>query len=576
MYQAEFRKLSYRAFIALFLLSLSACSHYSTPKPESVGSEEAVAAQPEELTGELLYQLLAGEFAGVRGQLKESADFYLEASKETRDPEVAARAAHISLYAQKYDQALVAVERWQSLAGDNTDIQRVKVLVYLNQDNVPKAINAIEKVIMVDGQVDDQSVGALGEILRKEASPETSLAVLDDLNRRHPDNFRLLLLQARFEANAGHFDKASRSIDRVIALEPNTSDAYLIKAQILAGQDKNEEALQAVAMAMKKRPEDDRLRLQYARMLIQMKHFEQAREQFLLLHKTQPADENVLLSLGLISIELSDYDGAKKYLQELIDNGYYNAQAHYYLGRIQQSQGEIMAAITNFERVGHGEYFIDAGIRASALLAQTGKVEEALKKLQVLSYGQSGNDQIKLYLARGEVLRNAQRNQEALNLYNHALQGAPENTDLLYARALAAEKLDMLDMTESDLRMVLMHEPDNANALNALGYTLADRTGRLQEAKEYILKAMALLPDDPAILDSLGWVYYRLGQYEESLKWLRKAFASFEDAEIAAHLGEVLWVTGKKEEARQIWQRGLKVKPDHQLLLNTIKRYQKP
>ncbi len=569
MFRSNFRKSLRRVGLAaLFPLLVSACSHYSTL--ETVEGEDI--AQPE-LNGELLYNLLAGEFAGVRGQLQESADFYLEASKETQDPIVAARAAHIAVYAQKYDQALKAIDRWQALSGDTNEIERVKVMVYLSLDDVPKAIAAIEQVIVVNGHVDDQSVGALGEVLRKEASSETTLAVLNELNLRHPDNFRLLLLQGRFEANAGHFEKATQSIERVIALNPNISDAYLIQAQIAAAQDKSEDALQAVATAVEKRPGDERLRLQYARMLIQLKHFERARDEFLTLLKTQPTDENVLLSLGLISIELSDYDAAKQYLQDLIDQGYYNAQAHYYLGRIQQSQGELMVAIANFERVGHGEYFIDARIRAAGLLAHIGKVEEALQKLQALSQGQTGNDQIKLYLARGEVLRNAHRNKEALNLYNTALQDAPENTDLLYARALAAEKLDMLDMTESDLRMVLMHEPDNANALNALGYTLADRTGRLQEAKEYILKAMKLLPDDPAILDSLGWVYFRLGQHEEAIKWLRKAFASFEDAEIAAHLGEVLWVSGNKKEASEIWQRGLKVKPDHPLLLNTIKRY---
>ncbi|TNF32812.1 MAG: tetratricopeptide repeat protein [Gammaproteobacteria bacterium] len=559
-----------RTGVVLFSLFISACSHYS-PRGIVEGGDNART----ELSGELLYHLLAGEFAGVRGQIDQSADFYLEAAKESGDPQIAARAAHIALFAKHYEQALEACEHWQALGGDATEIERIKVVIYLNLDDQPRAIESIEKVIMVNGHVDGQSVGALGEILRKEASEATSLSILEILNQKHPDNFRLLLLQGRYEANAGHFDKASQSIDRVIALEPNISDAYLIRAQIYASQDKGEEALQAVAMAVEKRPGDDRLRQQYARMLTQMKHFGEARDQFLQLHRTMPGDEHVLLSLGLISIELAEYDDAKQFLQELIDNGYYNAQAHYYLGRIQQSQGEIMAALANYERVGPGEYYLDAGIRAAGLHAQLGKVDEALKKLQELSQGQTGNNLIKLYLARGEVLRNAQRNQEALKLYNMALEGAPENTDLLYGRALTAEKLDMLEMTESDLRMILMHEPDNANALNALGYTLADRTGRLQEAKDYILKAMQLVPDDPAILDSLGWVYYRLGQHEEAIKWLRKAFAALEDAEIAAHLGEVLWVTGKTQEAREIWQRGLKVKPDHPLLLNTIKRYQK-
>jgi len=166
----------------------------------------------------------------------------------------------------------------------------------------------------------------------------------------------------------------------------------------------------------------------------------------------------------------------------------------------------------------------------------------------------------------------AKRSDEAYKLYNNALQRSPENTDLLYARALTAEKLDLLDVTESDLKMVITHEPENASALNALGYTLADRTERLNEARGYILKAARLLPDDPAILDSLGWVYYRLGQYEDAIKWLSKAFLVLEDAEIAAHLGEVLWMDGQTERARNIWQKAEKLEGSKTVLHETVRR----
>ena len=194
-------------------------------------------------------------------------------------------------------------------------------------------------------------------------------------------------------------------------------------------------------------------------------------------------------------------------------------------------------------------------------------------QLQSLIATDDNHGAVRLYLAQGEVLRNAERNQEALDIYTNALKKSPENIDLLYARALIAEKLDMLDVAESDLRLVLTHEPENVNALNALGYTLADHSQRLQEAKNYILKAAALMPDDPSVLDSLGWVYYRLGEYSESVVHLRKAFAKVEDAEIAAHLGEVLWVSGQAEEADKIWQRGIHLHADHPVLLETMKRF---
>ena len=223
-----------------------------------------------------------------------------------------------------------------------------------------------------------------------------------------------------------------------------------------------------------------------------------------------------------------------------------------------------------------GEYWLDARIRAAALLAKSGDAEAALLKLESLSrHDQTDNTRIQVYLAKGEVLRSVSRNKEAYSVYNTALAISPENTDLLYARALTAEKLNMLDVTESDLKMVIMHEPKNASALNALGYTLADRTTRLNEAREYILKAAQLLPDDPAILDSLGWVYFRLGQYEESIKWLSKAFNNLQDAEIAAHLGEALWMDGQIEKAKNIWKKGEKLSGNQVLLKATIQRLEK-
>ncbi|VAW69781.1 FIG140336: TPR domain protein, partial [hydrothermal vent metagenome] len=330
---------------------------------------------------------------------------------------------------------------------------------------------------------------------------------------------------------------------------------------------------QSIAAAVEARPKDTHLRLQYARMLVQMKEFKVATGQFLILQKEMPNDENILLSLGLLFIETAEYHQGKQYLQELLNKGYKNQQAHYYLGRIQQSQGEYMAAIANYERVHTGEYLLDARIRSASLIADSGQTEEALTRLESLSdKNQAEPDQIKLYLAKGQVLNAARRNDEAYRLYNSALQRSPENTDLLYARALTAEKLDLLEVTESDLKMVIMHEPENASALNALGYTLADRTERLTEARDYILKAAKLLPDDPAILDSLGWVYYRLGQHKDAIKWLSKAFNALQDAEIAAHLGEVLWVDGQTDKARSIWRKGERLEGNKTVLENTMRR----
>ncbi len=566
------KKLSHFVNSAVLALMLAGCSSISTL--ETVEGED-IAHAPE-LTGDLLYNLLAGEFAGIKGDMSESTDYYRYAANNSTDPQIAGRAVHIALYAKRYDDVLALAERWQALGGNKQSVVRSRVLAYLHLNKIEDAVENIEKLLLVDGRIEKKSVAALGKILKQEASNETTLSVLELLNIRHPQQASLLLVLARFEANAEKYEKARSTIEQVIQLEPDISDAYLIKAQILAAENKEKEALASIAIAVEKRPEDNRLRLQYARMLVRVKMYDDAWKHFMQLKVALPDNENILLSLGLLSIETDKTDLAKQYLQELIDKGYHNYQAHYYLGRIQQTHKEYMASIANYERVTGGEYLLDARIRVAGLLAEIGKIDDALDKLKTLINRDNNNiNQVKVYLAQGEVLRSVHRNKEAMTVYNAALKDSPENTDLLYARALTAEKLDMLDVTESDLRMVLIHEPNNANALNALGYTLADRTERLEEAKKYILKAASLLPDDPAVLDSLGWIYYRLGEYAKAIDWLGKAFARLEDAEIAAHLGEVLWKNGQTEEADKIWQRGLKVEADHPVLKKTIEQYHK-
>jgi tetratricopeptide (TPR) repeat protein len=556
----------------LVFISLVGCSSVPSQQKERVLGDDIAQT---ELSGDLLYSLLAGEFAGVRGQMDESIGYYMHAAEISNDPKVITRAAYIALYGGNSEQAVRITDRWTSLNLPKSDgITRMRAMAFVRLGQLTPAVESIEQLLFDQGQLNERAVVSLTHILGKETTPLFSLEVAQQLNQRHPEQAFIMLLLAKFEANLGKYDDALVHVDQLIELDDSLVDAYLVKAQILSGLKNQPAAMQAILSAVEKRPADTRLRMQYARMLVQMKAFDQALEHFLELKKLMPDNENVLLSLGLLSIELNKHDQAKEYLQELLNKGYHNQQAHYYLGRIQQNQGEDMAAIANYDRVYNGEYWLDAKIRSAGLISDSGQVDDALSRLEALNHGnQDENNQIKVYLAQGEVLRSVSRHQEAYFLYNTALVISPENTDLLYARALTAEKLNMLDVTESDLKMVLMHEPKNASALNALGYTLADRTERLAEAREYILKAAELLPDDPAVLDSLGWVYFRLGEYQAAIKWLNKAFDILQDAEIAAHLGEALWVNGQAEKAKSIWQKGEQLDGNQSVLRDTIHRF---
>ncbi len=541
----------------------------NVPKAEEVSA-------PESMGEDLLFNLLAGEFAGVRGDMSVSIDYYAQAASLSHDPGVITRAAYIALYAGQYLQAVELTDRWLALnLPSKHSIERIRIISFLHLEYLAPSVEIIESMLIKDEKL-NYSVAAQVTQLLKEASLPFAKKIVQQLDTKHPREPFLLLLLAKFEANLGEYDAALEHANQLIEINKELADAYLIKAQIYAGMGKQDLAIKEIAIAVEKRPKDIQLRLQYGRMLVQMKLFDQALANFKVLQKVKPDDENILLSLGLLSIETDKNAEAKVYLQTLLDNGHHNQQAHYYLGRIQQNDGEMMAAIVNYDQVLSGDYWLDARLRSAGLLAKSGKADAALSRLESLNQqDQSDNARIQVFLAKGEVLRLESRHKEAYSLYNQALVLSPENTELLYARALTAEKLNLLDVTESDLKMVIMREPENATALNALGYTLADRTERLNEARGYILKAAQLLPDDPAILDSLGWVHYRLGQYEAAIKWLSKAFERLQDAEIAAHLGEVLWMDGQTGKAKKIWKQGKKLNGNQAVLRDTIERLKK-
>ena len=362
-------------------------------------------------------------------------------------------------------------------------------------------------------------------------------------------------------------------LDQVLEIDPSMHEVSIIKARILFALGKHEEASALMKQVLEEFPDNNALRLQYARMLVEQQNLKAATEQYSILHENQPEDGEIALSLALLNIETNNIEEAIVALEHLIEIDKNVSIANYYLARIAQSQGDNKQAIAYYLRVKNGDYIFDAQLRIGILLSILGKPDEGLAKLEALAEAQSNWDlRVKVYLAQGEVLRSQQRYKEGVEMYSRALQQNREDTNLLYARGLMAEKVDRLDMAEADLLKVISKEPDNADALNALGYTLADRTSRYKEALEYINRAAELVPDEPAILDSLGWVSYRLGRMDDALKWLSRAFEKLEDAEIAAHYGEVLWHSNQKDKAREVWDKGKAKNAKNPVLIETLER----
>ena len=599
-------------FVLLSVLALSACSTLNAPGPdeakpdtatpvgvdsdktvpdsaqhpdeEQTDSSEAderdgdvdevkAAAPSYELDGEMLFNLLAAEFAGNEGDVQKSLEYYSYAANEVSDSRIAARAAYIALYGKDYEATLVALERWQELEPDAADLPRTYAIAYLKMGQPDEAVPYISRLLDSSHESEIDEAMAVKQLLGQNATTQDAYEVLQQLNAGKNRSKHMLVLQSRYAAQLQHFDDALAQLDEVLEIDPELFEVLIIKARILTVTGRKEEATALIRQVVDKLPENDALRQQYAGMLVEQNDLKGADEQYGILYERLPDNADIVLSYALINIELQQLDEASSALQHLIDIDKSLSVANYYLGRIAQNQGEDKQAVSCYLRVNDGEYVFDSQLRIGMLLARLGKPDEGLRKLEAL--GEDTDDwtqRVQTYLAQGEILRGEQRYKEGVEMFSRALQQNRDDTNLLYARGLMAEKVDRLDMAESDLLEVISREPDNADALNALGYTLADRTKRYQEALDYIQRAAELVPDDPAILDSLGWVSYRLGKMDDALNWLSQAFNKLVDAEIAAHYGEVLWYSNQKDKAREIWKKGKEQNAKNPVLVETLQR----
>ncbi len=525
------------------------------------------------LEGDELFNLLAAEFAGNSGDIETSLHYYEESAKTIDDSRIAARTAYIALYGKKYEEALVALDRWRELEPDSIDLPQMYAITYLKLGQPEKAVPYIQKILDSTHEKPVNVALAVKQLLEKEATPEDAYVVLDRLDKTGDNRVHLLILQSRYAAQLKNYNEAIALLDEALETDPSLNEVLIIKARILTAQGKNEEAARLIKQVLEEYPDNNALRMQYARMLVEQMNIEAAIEQYSILHENLPEDATVTLSLALLYIEAKQLDEASDTLQQLVEMDQKVSVSNYYLGRIAQNQGENKKAVAYYLRVNSDEYTFDAQLRIGLLLSMLGKTEEGLAKLESLAEDQvDWSLRVKAYLAQGEILRGEKRYKDGVEMYSRALQQKPDDTMLLYARGLMAEKIDRLDMAEADLKKVITIEPKNADALNALGYTLADRTTRYKEALGYIERASELAPGDPAILDSLGWVNYRLGKMDEAVKWLSMAFEKLEDAEIAAHYGEVLWYIGQKDKAREVWKKGKAQNADNPVLIETLKR----
>jgi len=570
------------------VLALSGCTAVA-PRDEAAPAPEAApvpqeapvfspapeVVPPVELSSGLLYQLLVGEVSAQRGELEMSAHAYHQAAAYTRDPRLARRATQIAVYAQDYTTGLKAARLWVELSPEALEAQQSLAALLIRQGHADEALTHLEKLLSQSRDGTAHGFMLVTNILAREQDKRRALQAMETLVAPRSDDPNAVFAYANLAYLVEEYPLAEQQIARLLELQPRLPRALVLKANVLRKLGRDEEALAAYRTALEALPQDHALRLGYARMLVDLERLPEAREQFHLLGRQLPDNADVAYAEGLLAMQAGDLEQAELHFKRLFTLGQRTDEAAYALGQIAEQRNRPDEALQWYRQVGEGNSYLDAMVRSAVLISRQQGLAAARAYLRGIE-AQDSQQELRLRLVEGELLRDAGQRDAAQQVYDAALLEFPDNIELLYARAMNAEGLGRIDLLELDLNAILKQEPDNVQALNALGYTLADRTNRYREAAELVRRAYDLRPEDPAIIDSMGWVMYRLGRLEEAEGYLRRALVKHFDAEIAAHLGEVLWVRGRQDEARQVWQDALQRAPDHDLLKQVIERFSRP
>jgi len=534
----------------------------------------APAARPEpavygSFTQETVYSLLVAELAGQRNRFDIALDNYVIQAQKTQDPAISERAFRIAEYLGADQAAQDTSLIWAKNDPDNIDAQRAAAIQLARAGRYDESMAYMEKVLQGQGDTHFDFL-ALSAAETDQDTRDGLLNSFDRLLKKYPDNSQLVFGKALLLQQDGKSQAALKLLEE----HPPQDDEIapvLLRARLLQSLDRGPEALPLLRKTIAKHPDDKRLRLTYARMLVEQDRIDDAKIEFASLLQQYPDDDELRYSLALVSLEAKAYEEAAGYLQDLIDRDSHVDAAHVNLGRIREERNDPEGALVEYAQVGPGNDYLPAQLRQADILIANGRADEAARRLDAARDAQP-DYAIQLYLIEAETLGNNGKDDQALRVLEKAIKQYPDDLNLLYTRAMLAEKRDDLPQMEKDLRAIIAREPENAMALNALGYTLADRTTRYAEARQLIEKAHQINPEDPAVLDSLGWVNYRQGNLDEAERLLRKALERFPDHEVAAHLGEVLWANGKRREARTIWAKAFEAQPDSPILRKTVLR----
>ena len=537
---------------------------------EAVGStppEPEVMAFPE---GTLL-ALLTAEVAGYRGDYQYALDQYLIEAEKTLDPGVAARVTRLAAYMKADDKLYQAASLWAQ-----ADPESLEAHQFLADQLVKRAlyVDALETMQTIDrlgGEAQfDYFAYRVGRMTQEDR--QALLLGLNDMLTVNPNEPQILFSKAALLEALGDGPAALETADTLLGLKPAELNFIILKANLLSDLNQKQAAQAFLSEQLAINPDQPRLRLLLARLLFEAQAFSDARVQYQILHEIRPEDGEILFALAMLSIEQAEFAQARLHLGRLVRTDQRVNQAQYYLGLVAEKTGDVALALREFAKVDGGYEYLSAQGRIVELISVNQSLEDARSYLAKKKLAHNGL-RSQFDLIEGQLLSRVDAEDALFEHLDEAIEAQAGDIPLLYFRAMSGQKYDRLDILERDLKQVLTLDPGNADAMNALGYTLADQTDRYDEAYVLIEKALRLKPEEPAFIDSMGWVLYRLNRYEEAIDYLEQAFERFPNDEVAAHLGEVLWQSGKTRRAKRVWKEALSETPDSTFLQSVVKRF---
>jgi len=580
---------SFTLLASLLLVSaaLASCAgssaKNSTAKaaPEKSAPEQPTAKAvpknlPEvELTDDLMYKLLLSDIARQQNSNDLALAALVYSAVKTRDPRLASRATRQAVISSQYGTAIQMARLWLELEPDNLDVHQTMGNLLIVEKQPVQALEHYSKALaLTDEKNRSRLLRQIGNTLVRYSDQKQALELIEKLATKYPDSAEVALAHASVAGKLNEYDTAAAAIDRTLLLDPDNANAATFKFGLLMLKNQNSEGEKFASGFLKKHPDALLLRNALARHYLESNQLKKAEKEYLLIHKQDETSVIAPMALALIRIDDLKLDDAAMYLQKVLILQPANGLARIYLGDISAQQKNLDDAIQWYRSVTEKEQLFKSRLRLVDVVMQRDGVDSALRELEAM-HAETPAQQADLILLKHDLFLEAGREDEALSILNLALADSPDDIDLLYARAMISAGREDIASLEKDLKHILKIKPGHVQALNAYGFTLADLTDRYKEAYSLIAAALKQKPSDPYILDSMGWVEYRMGNYSSAIDYLRKALAKRNDAEIASHLFEVLLAADKTREAKKVLKKAIADFPDSERLKAVSEKLQK-